>query len=107
MFSNLKTFEYDLAMEDNNLQIMSKIYLKAINTDGRNRQIAAQYMQIDWRAKDATEKAETAFWLLDHIESKGEFAQLLASELSSNENTEFQVPIYIKNAIFWAIKHDE
>jgi hypothetical protein len=107
LFCNLKTLEYDLALEGNNLQLMSRVYLKMIDTDGANRRKTEVLCDSDWADVDIVEKAEESCWLLNHISSqKGRFAQLLAYELSRDENADIAVPTYIRDAILWAIGED-
>ena len=104
LFSNLKTLEYDLAMQDNNLQLMSEVYLHTISTDGPNKEKAMKLVQKDWTNSTERDKSDAAYWLLKHVSaSKGEFAQLLAQELSRNDAVSFSVPDYIEQAILWAM----
>lgn len=116
IFSNLKTFEYDLAMEEGNLKIMSEVFLGFIDTEGSIKNTIQEYTHIDWIAKGKEEKADAAFNLLNRIESyqnktkqklgKGEFAQKLAHRLHDDLGLDFVVPQYIINAIYWAINYD-
>ncbi len=101
LFSNLKTFEYDLAMEGNNLVVMAEVQLSLITTNGPIKTQLEGYAQTNWSTKTPQERADASFWLLNHIE-KGEFAQKLAKRLSES-NTIFSIPEYIKNAIKWLI----
>lgn len=102
LFKNLKTFEYDLALEGNNLALMSATYLEMVTTDGSIRETATIYSSIFWPDKGEDEKAAAAYWLLTHIESKkGEYAQRLASNIA--KNTSFTTPSYIIEAIRWVI----
>jgi putative ATP-dependent endonuclease of the OLD family len=103
LFSNLKTFEYDLALAGNNLVIMAEVQLSLTITNGPIRIQLEQYIQTDWTQRTPQEKADAAFWLLQHIEKgKGEFAQKLSQRLSLPK-TEFKVPDYIVNAVKWLI----
>jgi predicted ATP-dependent endonuclease of OLD family len=103
MFSNLKTFEYDLALEGNNLQLMNKVLIDLWQPEGEVKAEARKNAGTDWSTKGEDEKADAAFWLLDHIENKkGEFAQLLAYELRK-EASIVSVPSYIKDAVLWSI----
>ncbi|MBL0201329.1 MAG: AAA family ATPase [Chitinophagaceae bacterium] len=77
LFSNLKTFEYDLALEGNNLVVMSEVQLSLTTTNGAIKTQLEGYIKIDWTTKTPQEKADAAFWLLNHID-KGEFAQKLS-----------------------------
>ena len=105
LFTNLKTFEYDFALEGNNLQLMSEVYLEMLDTDGTNKKKALEMNKTDWSRSDVGEihKASEAFWLLTQISShKGEFSQLLAYKLSQDSNMVVSVPLYIKDAVLWA-----
>jgi putative ATP-dependent endonuclease of OLD family len=102
LFSNLKTFEYDLAMEGNNLSVMADVQLSFITTDGSIKKKLNQIIATNWPAESENDKAKVAAWLLNHIE-KGEFAQGLAQRLSKSK-TVFSVPSYIIDAIKWVIQ---
>jgi len=99
----LKTFEYDLAMEGGNLTLMSSVAKALIDTDGTTKAKMDQYANINWSFEsDQTKKAEASKFLLDHIEKqKGEFAQALAENLSGSVEP-FAVPAYIRKAVIWA-----
>jgi len=99
-FNGLKTFEYDLAMEADNLKILIPMAKSLVLTDGNIKKTYDKYEEVDWNTALEDEKAEAAFYLLDHIE-KGEFAQALASTLASKEQ-ELVVPNYIRKAVVWA-----
>ncbi len=97
----LKTFEYDLAFEKGNLNVMLPIAKALLDTDGSIKEELDKYSKIDWEKEtNETKKEAAAEFLLDHIE-KGEFAQALADDLS-NINKSFAVPGYIRNAVIWA-----
>lgn len=99
---NLKTFEYDLAMEGNNLSVMISVLLEIINIGGDVRASFEQAKDISWSEKSETEKSEKAFAFWKRVKSiKGEFAQGLAEKLTKNE-VHFEVPEYIKSAVLWA-----
>ena len=107
LFSNLKTFEYDLAFEENNLQEMSKILLETFRTDGELKNKCNELSEKDWSKASEDEKAEAVQWILVRLEAsnpigKGEFAQLLAYKLNKNEIS-LSVPKYIENAVKWVI----
>jgi putative ATP-dependent endonuclease of OLD family len=103
IYSNLKTFEYDLAMEDSNLKIMCEVYKEMLTTDGSLKATAQTYIDTNWANETIENKAIAAYWLLKHISSsKGEYAQNLAFRLSHNNN-DFKVPKYIKDAITWVL----
>lgn len=102
LFTNLKTFEYDLAMEGGNLNTMIPVFLKMLDTKGSIRRQYEGYNKKDWSDSSvkADAKKEVAFDLLNRI-AKGEFAQQLAMRLSISSEL-FSVPEYIKKAIIWA-----
>ena len=103
LYSNLKTFEYDLALEGNNLKVLCSVYLSTLETAGTNRQRALELADRDWKTAVAEDKAEAAYWLLQRIsKKKGEFAQLLAQMLANGPDLDFTVPEYIEQAICWA-----
>ena len=102
LFSNKKTFEYDLAITGVNLKPMCKCFLKILKTDGPIRNEYETYATTDWSVVEQQGKAEIAYKLLDIVEDKkGEFAQELAEYLSSDDNIKFDIPVYIQNAIYW------
>lgn len=111
LYANLKTFEYDLAIEDNNLSLMSNVLIQLIPTHGDNKQKAQEFKSTDWRSRNENDKAEAAFWLLETIENyseigKGRFAQKLAYQLSC-KNLDFTVPKYIEDAVRWVIGKED
>lgn len=98
--SKLKTFEYDLAMEADNLKVLIPAAKSLVMTNGPIRKNYEQYEKVDWSTATEDQKAEAAYYLLDQIE-KGEFAQAVASTLSSQEQV-LKVPEYICKAVIWA-----
>jgi hypothetical protein len=70
-------------------------------TNGPIKTQLEQYVQINWSQKTPQEKADAAFWLLEHID-KGEFAQQLSQRLSESNNI-FTIPEYIITAIKWLV----
>lgn len=98
--NDLKTFEYDLAMEADNLKILVYVAKSLVMTDGPIKQTYEKYEEIDWSTATEDQKAEAANYLLDHIE-KGEFAQAVAAYISSQEHI-LNVPEYIHKAVIWA-----
>jgi putative ATP-dependent endonuclease of the OLD family len=103
-FINFKTFEYDLALEGNNLQRMSRVFLSLVTTDGEIKRHASECASKDWSTVGESDKATEALWLLKHIdgEGKGEYAQALAYDLHLNVDG-FAIPQYIKDAILWVL----
>lgn len=112
VYSNLKTFEYDLAIEcHSNAKIMLEIILESIQTDGNIADKAQKY--IDEINKEEREDefsindAEMALFILNQIDSsyldKGPFAQLLYDKIDDS----FIVPGYICKAIDFVLKQEE
>lgn len=107
LYSNLKTFEYDLAMEGVNLKVMHKVLLETFTTDGELKAKAKEYSETDWSKKNDTEKADASKWLLDRLGNsnpvgKGEYAQRISHKLYKKE-IDLSVPEYIENSIKWII----
>jgi len=107
LYSNLKTFEYDLAITGENIKDMSDVLLETFITDGPLKKKATEYTKIDWSKKTVDDKAEASKWLIDRLENsnptgKGEFAQLLSYKLRTGEVT-LSVPEYIELGIKWVI----
>lgn len=118
LFSNLKTFEYDLAMENKNLIPMISIFDSWLDTAGPTQALITEWLtdlnawtDADWKTKNA-EKAAISIKLLNYIENtqnkkgqklgKGQYAQKLAYMVSRDPDS-FSVPKYIKDAIIWAV----
>ncbi len=98
--NDLKTFEYDLAMEADNLNVLLPVAKSLVMTEGSIKSKYEEYEEVDWSTATEDQKAEAAKFLLDHIE-KGEFAQAVASRISSGQNI-LKVPEYISKAVLWA-----
>lgn len=101
----LKTFEYDLAFEGDNIQVLAKVLADNWPTDGEVKKEIQKLADKDWKTVAESEKADAAFMLLSRIEDssnmgKGQFAQLLAEEIK--QGAELAVPKYIYNAVVWA-----
>jgi predicted ATP-dependent endonuclease of OLD family len=107
--SPLKTFEYDLAMEHGNLNVMLGLLAKLWPTaNGGVSKKLEKYIEHDWSGeRDNNRKARAAYQLLKWIEhvhvGKGFFAQALAGELQPNDGPEFSVPEYIRDAVLWVL----
>lgn len=118
LYSNLKTFEYDLAMENRNLIPMISIFDDWLDTVGPTQTLITDWItnlntwtDMEWKTKNV-EKANISFKLLNFIENyqnkkgqklgKGQFAQKLAYKVSTAPDS-FTVPKYIKDAIIWAV----
>ncbi|ACL16128.1 ATP-dependent nuclease [Methanosphaerula palustris] len=104
IFSNLKTFEYDLALEGGNLTPMIQIFLKCLDTNGPIRKEFTDYLEVKWEDASRDTKEIVAQKLLLRIDSskigKGRYAQELA-DLLLKDCTSFEIPKYIKDAINW------
>lgn len=101
LYINSKTFEFDLALEGNNLAIMSFALENITETDGDIKKRARIAKNMDWRSTTSCERIVEALLLLKRIEKKkGEFAQELAM-LLKNDEPDFEVPSYIKDAILY------
>lgn len=100
--NTLKTFEYDLAMEGQNLKTMLSVAARHVKQNG-HPQIAKSLGSLwrqDWsQTTTPNTRADAAYELLTHIE-KGEYAKLLAKRLST-DSTSFAIPNYITNAVLW------
>jgi len=104
----LKTFEYDLAMEGGNMKVMLTVAADLAKADGKpvvSKELADKSAE-DWTSNDNWDRrAAAASLLLRRIEDeKGEFAQALAESLSTSEEaaSSFKIPAYISHAIAWA-----
>lgn len=102
LYANLlKTFEYDLAMEAGNMNVMIPVAKSLLDTDGDIKKTFEANEGVEWEhEQDEIKKAEAAYYLLDHIE-KGIFSQALADHLVKTKRS-LAVPSYIYNAVIWA-----
>lgn len=98
--SPLKTFEYDIAMEGSNLNILITVALSLVDTNGPIRKKYEEFLERDWNTAAEEDRADASMYILKHID-KGEFAQALATRLGSSEEI-IAVPEYICKAIIWA-----
>jgi predicted ATP-dependent endonuclease of OLD family len=98
--NKLKTFEYDLAMESDNLRVLIPVAESLVLTNGPIKDTYKKYEQTDWSTVTEDQKADAAYYLLNQIE-KGEFAQAVADKLSTQEQR-LKVPEYIRKAVVWA-----
>lgn len=108
MFYNLKTFEYDLALEENNLQIMYQAWANQYKENNLKKYTnIVELSQTHWSEFSEENKANAAFDFLNLVsKDKGFFAQELAI-LLSDHSIEFKVPEYISDAIKWVIGQDD
>ena len=97
--NDLKTLEYDLAMESGNLDVLIPIAISILDQAPRR---LTKYESIDWSKEESeSKKAIASYELLLRIENyKGEFAQTLADKISLDNS--LVIPKYIKKAIIWA-----
>lgn len=109
IFTNMKTFEYDLGMENNNLQIFYRLIFESYKNENlQGAKDAKSKSEKDWTDIDINIKADECFYFLSLIEdSKGEFAQKLAYKLSTDSDIELSVPKYIEDAILWVINKEK
>jgi putative ATP-dependent endonuclease of OLD family len=108
IFTNLKTFEYDLGLEENNLQTFFSIQHGSYKNDTTGAKIALSNSEKDWSILKPMDRAKASFDFLAAIESeKGRFAQQLAYKLAKGEAPKFKVPLYIESAVKWVIDYKE
>lgn len=100
LYTNLKTFEYDLALEPGNLSVMLDIAKSLLDTDGPIKAKLTQYINKNMGETSEIERAEAASFLLEHID-KGPFAQTLADRLTAT-TAALTAPVYIKKAVLWS-----
>lgn len=112
VYTNLKTFEYDLAIESHrNAKIMLEIISEMLQTDGKVKSRIDEYLKkiADEEVGNAVEidDPEMALFILQQIDSsylgKGLFAQLLCDRIDDS----FVVPDYIKKAICFVLNMEE
>ncbi|MHB9351654.1 ATP-dependent nuclease [Pseudomonas amygdali] len=101
-----KTFEYDIAMEGNNLRCMSTTAASLWPVpDGDVVKGLKAAAKLDFAAMKSDERAHYAGDMLDRIEKKeigkGLYAQAFADTLADLKE-DFVVPEYIRLAILWA-----
>ena len=108
IFSNLKTFEYDLALEKDNAKKMIEIILDELPTNGPVRDKLNGYLEA-YKNNENIDQSEVASDILKQIDSnylgKGLFAQLLLEKI--NMTNDFIVPDYIKAAVKFVLKVEE
>ncbi|HHQ6721971.1 TPA: ATP-dependent nuclease [Serratia fonticola] len=101
-----KTFEYDIALEGNNLRKMFKVIANNWPTKGGQVEATLEAAaELDFSEMSNFDKANYAWQLLQRIDSdemgKGLYAQVLADVLREDLE-DFVVPEYICEAIQWA-----
>lgn len=106
-----KTFEYDIAMEGNNLKTMLAVTAELWKAqDGLVVKGLKADAELDFAAMTSAQRAHHAGALLDRIDSddigKGIYAQAFADALQAN-GAGFVVPVYIRQAILWACGLEE
>ena len=106
--SPLKTFEYDLSME-NNTKIMSETLIELWETEGSVRKELNEICNRNNEYKDQKKLREDSITIYTRIDEvgKGIFAQRLAEKIKTqydNDNPQniINVPNYIYKAIVWA-----
>lgn len=102
--SPLKTLEYDLAMQGENLRVLLSLQnFKPSEVEVKNN--IEKFKLKTWTkeiAEDKNVKDKVANYLLEHI-TKGEFSQKLADKLKAEPNLQFDTPEYIKKAVLWVM----
>lgn len=106
-----KTFEYDIAMEGANLQMMLSIAADLWPAqEGTVAPELRERAKLTFDEMKSPERACHAAELLSRIDStsigKGIYAQAFAEELETHEG-DFVVPAYIRDAILWACGFEE
>lgn len=108
IYTNVKTFEYDLALEKENAKKMIEIILDALPTNGDIRDRLNGYLAA-YQNNEKVEQPKIALDILKQIDAsylgKGLFAQLLLEKISSTND--FIVPEYIKEAIKFVLEITE
>lgn len=110
IFSNLKTFEYDLAIESHkNAKLMLEILVEWISTDGPIKASLIHYLD-ELRKEEIGESSEVddaqmALDILHQVDKlgKGLFAQLLCEKI----DVTFAVPSYIVRSIQFILGLEE
>lgn len=104
--SEIKTFEYDLAM-NGNLKLMAEIIKDKWDTKTNNSKVKNELDSIINKNNDYEndeDRRSDAMYIFNHINStkvgKGLFAQELYIKLKQGAN--INIPNYIKKAIIWA-----
>jgi len=107
VFTNLKTFEYDLALEKNNARMMIEILLENLDTDGDIKTRLEKYL-FEIREDKIQNIEDIASEILYRVDSnnlgKGMFAQLLLEKIVIEKT--FIVPRYIKKSIAFVLDLD-
>jgi len=108
-----KTFEYDIAMEGANLQVMFRVAADLWPTQGERGTVAPALRanaNLPFNEMTSPERAQFAITLLDRIDSddigKGMYAQSFAEAIQKHDG-EFVIPAYIRDAVLWACGIDE
>ena len=108
IYTNVKTFEYDLALEKNNARKMIEIILDVLPTNGDIRDRMNGYLEA-YQNNEKVEQPKIALDILNQIDAsylgKGLFAQLLLEKISITND--FIVPEYIKAAIRFVLEITE
>ncbi|EOU1463620.1 ATP-dependent nuclease [Clostridium perfringens] len=108
VFTNLKTFEYDLGLNKNNLEVMIDVLLKNIDTDGPIKSSLTKYKEELSKNDDINNLNEISYYVLNQIDSnkigKGMFAQVLLEKI--DELDEFIIPQYIEDAFNFVLNLD-
>lgn len=108
VFKNLKTLEYDIALNRENAKCMIEIILDNLETDGEIKEKLENYLDLIEQEKEI-ESCEMAFDILTQVDGnyigKGLFAQLLLEKI--DESNKFVIPQYIKDAVKFVLDLQE
>lgn len=106
VFTNLKTFEYDLALEKNNARMMIEILLENLDTDGDIKIKLEKYLTEinEGKIENMGDIASEILCRIDNNFGKGLFAQLLFEKIEIEKC--FVVPEYIKKTIAFVLNLD-
>lgn len=103
--SPLKTLEYDLGFQGNNVASLAKVLLANWKFTGEGKRNLEKYSESDGEGVSPRQKADWCYLVLRKIEAdhvgKGAFAQALADSIADG-TVEVVVPDYIRGAILWA-----
>jgi predicted ATP-dependent endonuclease of OLD family len=103
---SFKTFEYDLALQGNNLAGMFAVASSKWPTQGAVQKELNSSSELKFAEMENSERAKYAWKFLQRVDSddmgKGLYAQILADYLATDLVGDFLVPDYIRDAVLWA-----
>lgn len=105
VYTNKKTFEYDMALYEENASVMIDVILENLETDGSIKEKFEGYKR-EIKDKCIANNEKMALDILNQIDSnymgKGLFAQILLEKIEQKKT--FTVPQYIKEAIDFVLE---